>query len=241
MKKKNIGKLQQMFLQYKAHAFTPGPKLLRDRTLTMDVAEAFLSIQVDGLRALRSLATEKALHTFEVRDSHGYNEAEFGHVLGPGKEYIRRLLGPCGIDSRIALELLYRANLSCDLWEQRIIADCSPAFSVLTDTRMRWKATNSKHAPLVTEDDELQLIAHVGCFPDEYLYHILQGHEELGQLNDWPSVWSRTTDNEIQTDVHKPNVFERLAADQRQGLWANEDPRLARKYLFSDSEKGAQR
>lgn len=233
MKETEIDRLQRVFLKYKAHVGTPGPKLLRDRTLAPDTADKVLGIKIDGLRELRSWATEKARHTLEMSDSHRYNEAEFGHLLGPGEEYLRGLLGPDGLYSRIALELLYRANLTCDFWEQRIIAVCSPAFSKLAASEVSWMTTNSKQAPLITENHEPQLIAYMGCFPDEYLYRIYQGDEELGQLNDWPLGWTRTTDGEVQIDSRRPNVFERLAAEQQQGLWAKEDPRLARTYMIS--------
>lgn len=240
VQQQKISKIQQAYLEYKAHAFTPGPMLLRHRALPQDKADIILDINVNKLKSLRSLVTEKLSKSLEVVDSRQYNVAEFDDICGPSRRYIEELLLPSVSDSRIALELLYRANLSCDLWEGVIIANISPAFHKLTQQQLMWKSTGNKHAPWVVDHHGEDIVAHIGCFPDEYLYHIVRGSEELGQLNEWPTLWSRINECGLCSSYRRLNVFEHLAAEQKQGDWVVSDSRLERKYLFSDSEKRAQ-
>ena len=235
-----MNRVQQTYLEYKAHAFTPGPMLLRHRTLTKEKADIILDVNVKKLKDLKSIVTEKMAGCLELVDSREYNVAEFGDYYGPSRSYLEGLLGPSVSDSRIVLELLYRANLSCDLWEGVIIAKHSSTFHEITQQQVTWKPTGSKHAPWAADHEGHRIVACIGCFPDEYLYHIIQESDELGQMNDWPARWSREYEGGVSIDIRRSNVFQRLASEQRQGEWAISDSRLDRKYLISESEEKAE-
>ncbi|MFY0578616.1 hypothetical protein ACN28S_33835 [Cystobacter fuscus] len=61
----------------------------------------------------------------------------------------------------------------------------------LLQRKLKWEKTPDAFHPMRTEVDGQELRIRVGDFPEEALYTLLAGDEELAQFDDWPKTWQR--------------------------------------------------
>ncbi|EPX55580.1 hypothetical protein D187_009191 [Cystobacter fuscus DSM 2262] len=61
----------------------------------------------------------------------------------------------------------------------------------LLQRKLKWEKTPDAFHPMRTEVDGQELRIRVGDFPEESLYTLLAGDQELAQFDDWPKTWQR--------------------------------------------------
>ncbi|WP_199732693.1 MULTISPECIES: hypothetical protein [Corallococcus] len=61
----------------------------------------------------------------------------------------------------------------------------------LLSQKLEWVKTTDVLHPLRTKADGQELRIRIGDFPEESMYTLLVGEQEVAQFDDWPKAWSR--------------------------------------------------
>ena len=57
--------------------------------------------------------------------------------------------------------------------------------------KLEWVKTSDALHPLRTKAEGQELRIRIGDFPEESMYTLLVGEQEVAQFDDWPKTWSR--------------------------------------------------
>jgi hypothetical protein len=72
--------------------------------------------------------------------------------------------------------------------------------------KLKWEKTPDALHPLRTQADGQELRIRIGDFPEEPMYTLLVGDQEIVQFDDWPKDWRRPSEGASSNFYAKPKA-----------------------------------